>query len=289
MSAFLQQVVYGVLVGGLYGLAAAGLSLVFGVLKMLNVAHGELIMLGGYATFWFFTLAGLDPFLSLLITWPLLFAVGVLLYGGLFRFVAAADEETRIKNSVLIGFGLALALHNVAILLWTADERGVTTDYSGSVYRLGGLAFPLTRVGTLILAGLMIWGLHAFLNRTYAGKAIRATAADWEAGALVGIDLNRTYRLAFALGCAAAGVAGTLVSVVYSISPNIGLEWTLKALIVVVLAGLGSMPGTFAGGIILGVTESASTVVIGAPYKEVVGLFLFLAVLLWRPQGLFAR
>jgi branched-chain amino acid transport system permease protein len=289
VSAFLQQVVYGVLVGGLYGLAAAGLSLVFGVLKILNVAHGELLMLGGYATFWMFTLAGLDPFLSLLITWPLLFAVGVLLYGGLFRFVAAADEETRIKNSVLIGFGLALALHNVAILLWTADERGVTTDYSGSVYRLAGLAFPLTRVATLVLAGFMIWALHAFLTRTYAGKAIRATAADWEAGALVGINLNRTYRLAFALGCGAAGVAGTLVSVVYSISPNIGLEWTLKALIVVVLAGLGSMPGTFAGGIILGVTESASTVVIGAPYKEVVGLFLFLAVLLWKPQGLFAR
>ena len=116
MISFLQQVVFGVLVGGLYGLAAAGLSLVFGVLKILNVAHGELLMLGGYATFWFFTLAGLDPFLSLLITWPLLFALGVLLYGGLFRFVAAADEETRIKNSVLIGFGLSLALHNVAIL-----------------------------------------------------------------------------------------------------------------------------------------------------------------------------
>jgi len=289
MISFLQQVVFGVLVGGLYGLAAAGLSLVFGVLKILNVAHGELLMLGGYTTFWFFTLAGLDPFLSLLITWPLLFALGVLLYGGLFRFVAAADEETRIKNSVLIGFGLSLALHNVAILLWTADERGVTTDYSGTVWRLGGLAFPLTRVATLVFAGLMILGLHWFLTRTYAGKAIRATAADWEAGALVGINLNRTYRTAFALGSAAAGVAGTLVSVVYAVSPNIGLEWTLKALIVVVLAGLGSMPGTFAGGLILGVTESASSILIGAPYKEVVGLFLFLAVLLWRPQGLFAR
>src|SRR3990170_1108240 len=165
-----QQLILGLLVGGLYGLAAAGLSLVFGVLKILNVAHGEVIMLGGYATFWFFTLAGLDPFLSLLITWPLLFALGVALYGGLFRFVAAADEETRIKNSVLIGFGLALALHNVAILLWTADERGVTTDYSGAVLRLGGLAFPLTRLATLALAGLMIVALHLFLGRTYAGK-----------------------------------------------------------------------------------------------------------------------
>jgi branched-chain amino acid transport system permease protein len=289
MTVFLQQVVFGCLVGGLYGLAAAGLSLVFGVLKILNVAHGELIMLGGYATFWLFTLAGLDPFLSLLITWPLLFAVGVALYGGLFRFVATADEDTRIKNSVLIGFGLTLALQNVAILLWTADERGVTPDYSGAVLRLGGLAFPLTRLGTLVVAGLLILGLHRFLTRTYAGKAIRATAADWEAGALVGIDLNRTYRLAFALGSAAAGVAGTLVSVGYDISPNIGLGWTLKALIVVVLAGLGSMPGTFAGGVILGVAESASTIVIGGPYREVVGLVLFLAVLLWRPQGLFAR
>ena len=289
MSTFLQQVVFGCLVGGLYGLAAAGLSLVFGVLKMLNVAHGELIMLGGYATFWFFALAGLDPFLSLLLIGPLLFAVGVALYSGLFRFVAAADEDTRIKNSVLIGFGLTLALQNVAILLWTADERSVTPDYSGRVLRLGGLAFPLTRLGTLLIAGLVILGLHWFLTRTYPGKAIRATAADWEAGALVGINLNRTYRLAFALGSAAAGVAGTLVSVGYDISPNIGLGWTLKALIVVVLAGLGSMPGTFAGGLILGVAESASTIVIGGPYREVVGLVLFLAVLLWRPQGLFAR
>ena len=289
MSTFLQQVVFGCLVGALYGLAAAGLSLVFGVLKMLNVAHGELIMLGGYATFWFFALAGLDPFLSLLLTGPLLFAVGVALYGGLFRFVAAADEETRIKNSVLIGFGLTLALQNVAILLWTADERSVTTDYSGRVLRLGGLVFPFTRLGTLVFAGLVILGLHWFLTRTYPGKAIRATAADWEAGALVGIDLNRTYLLAFALGSAAAGVGGSLVSVGYDISPNIGLGWTLKALIVVVLAGLGSMPGTFAGGLILGVAESASTIVIGGPYREVVGLVLFLAVLLWRPQGLFAR
>jgi len=289
MTVFLQQVVFGCLVGGLYGLAAAGLSLVFGVLKMLNVAHGELIMLGGYATFWLFTLAGLDPFLSLLLTGPLLFAVGLALYGGLFRFVAAADEDTRIKNSVLIGFGLTLALQNVAILLWTADERAVTTDYSGTVLRLGGLAFPLTRLATLACAGLVTLGLHWFLTRTYAGKAIRATAADWEAGALVGINLNRTYLLAFALGSAAAGVAGSLVSVGYDISPNIGLGWTLKALIVVVLAGLGSMPGTFAGGLILGVAESASTIVIGGPYREVVGLALFLAVLLWRPQGLFAR
>ena len=173
MNTFLQQIVFGCLVGGLYGLAAAGLSLVFGVLKVLNVAHGELIMLGGYATFWLFTLAGLDPFLSLLITWPLLFAVGAALYGGLFRFVARADEDTRIKNSVLIGFGLTLALQNVAILLWTADERGVTPDYSGAVLRLGGLAFPLTRLGTLLVAGLLILGLHRFLTRTYAGKAIR--------------------------------------------------------------------------------------------------------------------
>ncbi len=289
MNLFLQQVVFGVLVGGLYGLAAAGLSLVFGVLKMLNVAHGEFMMLGGYATFWLFTLLGVDPFLSLLITWPLLFAVGAALYGGLFRFMAAEDEETRIKNSLLIGFGLALALDNLAILLWTADERSVTPDYAGASLRLGGLVFPLSRLATLAVAGLVILGLHLFLMRTYAGKAIRATAVDWEAGALVGIDLNRIYLLAFALGSAAAGVAGTLVSLSYDISPNIGLGWTLKALIVVVLAGLGSMPGTFAGGLILGVAESASTVVIGGPYREVVGLVLFLAVLLWRPQGLFAR
>lgn len=289
MSLLPQQIVFGLLVGSLYGLAAAGLSLVFGVLKILNVAHGELIMLGGYASFWIFAFLGVDPFLSLPLTVPIMLVVGFFLYHGLFTFVAASAEEARIRNSLLIGFGLALVLHNLAILLWTADERGITTAYSGQVIRILGLAFPIMRLGGLAAAFLVILGLHWFLHRTYLGKAIRATAEDWEAAALMGINIDKTYRVAFALGVSTAGIAGTLVTIGYSVSPSIGLEWTLKALIVVVLAGLGSIMGTFVGGLLLGVAESAGTILLGGAYREVVGLVLFLGILLTRPQGLFGR
>jgi branched-chain amino acid transport system permease protein len=282
-----QQLILGVLVGGLYGLAAAGLSLTFGVLRVLNVAHGELLMLGGYGTFWLFTLWQIDPFLSLLGVGPALFILGLVLYWTLFQFVVKAHEEVRIKNSLLIGFGLTLVFHTLAIRLWTADERAVTTAYAGTVVRIGAFAIPLVRLSSLVLAFAILTALHLFLSKARWGRAIRATAEDWEAAALMGIPVGRTYLLAFALGTALAGIAGGLVSVSYSISPSIGLEWTLKALIVVVLAGLGSLFGAFAGGILLGVAEATSAVFLGGTYREVVGLVLFLIILLVRPQGLF--
>lgn len=285
----IQQLVFGLLTGALYGLAAAGLSLVFGVLRVLNVAHGELVMIGGYASFWLFARSGLDPFLSLLLTAPLMFVIGLGLHQGLFAYVETLEEEPRIKNSLLIGFGLALAFHNLAIRLWTADERSINTAYSGAVVTLGGVVFPVVRLGALAVAIVAIAAIHLFLRRTYLGKAIRGTAEDWEAASMVGIDIRRTYLVAFALGSVLAGVAGTLVSVGYSINPGIGLEWTLKALIVVVLAGLGSMPGTFLGGLLLGAAESTSTLFIGGAYREVVALVIFLLVLMVRPQGLFGR
>ena len=159
------------------------------------------------------------------------------------------DEETKIKNSLLIGFGLALVLQNLAIRLWTADERGINTFYAGWVGAPGRhqpAVQPPGHPGRG--AWLAIVALHLFLTRTYLGKGIRATAEDWQAATLVGIDIRRTYLFAFALGTALAGIAGTLVTVGYAVSPGIGLEWTLKALVVVVLAGLGSVFGTFLGG-----------------------------------------
>ncbi len=282
-----QQLVLGLLVGGLYGLAAAGLSLTFGVLRVLNVSHGELLMLGGYGTFWLFTLWRIDPFLSLLGVGPALFLLGLLLYWALFQFIVRADEELRIKNSLLIGFGLTLVLHTLAIQLWTADERAVTTAYAGAVIRIGTLAIPVVRLTSLGFAFVLLATLQLFLARARWGRAIRATAEDWEAAALMGIPVGRTYLLAFALGTALAGIAGGLVSVSYSISPSIGLEWTLKSLIVVVLAGLGSLLGCFAGGILLGLAEATSVAFLGGPYREVIGLVLFLVILVLRPQGLF--
>ncbi|HYB40151.1 MAG TPA: branched-chain amino acid ABC transporter permease [Candidatus Methylomirabilis sp.] len=282
-----QQLVLGFMIGGLYGLAAVGLSLIFGVLKILNVAHGELIMLGGYGAYWLFTLAGVDPFASLSFVVPAAVVTGLALYWVLFRFVVRAREETRIKNSLLIGFGLALALDTLAVKLWTADERGITTAYAGKVLIAGDLAIPVVRLASLAVAFALIAALHLLLTRWRWGRAIRATAEDWQAALLTGIDVRRAYLLAFALGTGLAGAAGTLVSIGYSISPSIGLEWTLKALIVVVLAGLGSMFGTFVGGLFLGVAEAASAAAFGGPYREMIGLVIFLVVLMARPQGLF--
>jgi branched-chain amino acid transport system permease protein len=258
-------------------------------MRVLNVAHGELIMLGGYGAFWLAALLGVDPFAALGLVIPASLLLGAVLYWGLFGFVVRADEETRVKNSLLIGFGLALALHALAVRLWTADERSVPTPYGGAVFTVAGLSIPAVRLLSLLLAFALILALEQLLTRWRWGKAIRATAEDWQAALLAGIDVRRAYLLAFALGTALAGAAGTLVTVAYSVSPSIGLEWTLKALIVVVLAGLGSVLGTFVGGLVLGMAEAASAAAFGGPYREVIGLVIFVVVLVLRPRGLFGR
>lgn len=282
-----QSLLSGALVGALYGLAALGLSLIFGVLKILNIAHGELLMFGGYAAFWVFRLLGVDPYLSLVVVIPLLILIGIGLHLGLFRHVIQFDEEHRIKNSLLIGFGLTLIFQTLAIRLFTADERSISTSYSTAAWELLGLRLPVVRFSGLVIGILVVIGLQLFLNRTYWGKAIRATAEDWRTAALSGINIHTMYLITFALGAALAGMAGMLVSVQFSVSPNIGLHWTLKALIVVVLAGLGSVPGTFLAGILLGLAEAGSSLIFGGQYRELVGLVIFLVILSVRPQGLF--
>ena len=289
MTILLQNAVFGLLIGGLYGLGAVGLSLVFGVLAVLNVAHGELIMLGGYVSVWLFTLWRVDPFVSVLAAGPVLFLGGAVLFRLLFTRLASYSEEVRIKNSILIGFGLALVLQTLAILAWGADERAVTPSYAGRVAAIGSIVVPLSRLGAMTLAFLVLGGLHLFLTRTRAGTALRATADDDQAAALVGIPIGRVYLIAFALGSALAGVAGALVSVSDAISPAIGLGWTLKALIVIVLGGMGNLFGTFVAGLFLGIAESMSGFLVGNAYREVVGLVMFLIVLSVRPRGLFSR
>jgi branched-chain amino acid transport system permease protein len=282
-----QNLVYGILIGSLYGLAAVGLSLVFGVTKFLNVSHGELLMLGGYASFWLFSLWNIDPFLSIPLTILFLLVIGFIIYKVLFSRMVKFNVETKIKNTMLIGFGLSLILQNVALRLWTADDRAITTAYSGEALTALGIRFPYVRMASLVLTLLILVALHFFLRNSYTGKAIRATVEDWEAASLMGIDVQKVYLLAFIIGSALAGVAGTLVSVCYSIDPAMGLQWTLKGMVVMVLGGLGSMIGTFLGGIILGIAESATAVLIGGNYSQIVGLVLFILILIFRPQGLF--
>src|SRR3989442_14731098 len=212
MTILLQNAVFGLLIGGLYGLGAVGLSLVFGVLAVLNVAHGELIMLGGYVSVWLFPLWRVDPFVSVLAAGPVLFLGGAPLFRLLFTRLTSYSEEVRIKNSILIGFGLALVLQTLAILAWGADERAVTPSYAGRVIPLGPVVIPLSRMGALLVAFLVLGGLHLFLTRTRRWTAIRATSQDEMAAALMGIPVNTVFSTAFALGSALAGVAGAPVS-----------------------------------------------------------------------------
>jgi len=284
-----QNIIFGLFVGSNYGVAAAGLGLVFGVLKVLNVAHGELLMLGGYLAFWLFALVHVDPFVSVLVSGPALFVVGLALHRGLFSFVERLDEETRIKNSLLISFGLGLVLQNLVQWAWTADERSVNTAYAGGSQIVFGLVFPYTRLLSLAIGFTAILLLDQLLRRTFLGKAIRATAEDWRAASLAGVNIRRTYLITFGLGCALAGIAGSLVSISSSIAPMLGAAWTLKALVVIVLAGMGSIFGAFAAGLLLGAAEAVSTYFFGSTYREVTGLVLFLLVLLVRPQGLFGQ
>ena len=287
MQPLAQNLVYGILVGALYGLAAVGLSMVFGVTKFLNVAHGELLMLGGYASFWLFSLWGVDPFLSLPLAIVFLIVVGAVLYKLLFSRMVKLSEGAKIQNTLLVGFGLGLILQNLALRFFTADTRSITTAYSGAVWTILGVRFPVVRVASMVIALVVVVALQFFLRRTYTGKALRATVENWEAATLMGIDIQRVYLLSFVIGAALAGVAGCLVSVGYSIDPAMGMSWTLKSLVVMVLGGLGSFTGTFIGGLILGLTESATGYFLSLTYKEVVGLVLFLLVLVFRPQGLF--
>ncbi len=287
LQALVQNLTFGVLVGSLYGLAAVGLSLVFGVTKFLNVAHGELLMLGGYFSFWAFTLLNLDPFLSLASTIVLLLALGWVLYKLLFNRMIKLGEAEKIQKTLLVGFGLSLILQNLALRFFTADSRGITTAYSGAVITVWGIRFPVVRLASLVIAVVVLLALDLFLRRTYTGKALRATVENWEAATLMGIDIHQVYLLSFMMGAALAGVAGCLVAVGYSIDPTMGLMWTLKSMIVMVLGGLGSIMGSLVGGLLLGVTESATGFFLSLTYREVVGLVLFLLILVFRPQGLF--
>lgn len=286
-QALSQNLVFGILVGALYGLVALGLSLVFGVTKFLNVAHGELMMFGGYASFWAFSLLGIDPFLTIPITIVVMFLLGAFLYLLVFSRTVKLPEESKIKNTLLVAFGLSVILQNLALRFWTADERGITTSYFSTAFTVMGVRFPIVKVASLVIAITFLLALQLFLKKTYTGKAIRATTQNWEAASLMGIDIHKVYLLSFALGASLAGVAGTLVTINYSIQPAMGLGWTMKALIVMVLGGLGNIPGTIIGGLILGVTESATSFFISSNFREVAGLILFLFVLVFRPQGLF--
>lgn len=285
MLNFAQIFSYGLLGGALYGLVALGLSLVFGVMNYLVVAHGALIMLASYLTYWAFFYLKIDPFLFILIVTPIFFAIGWILFKVLFQSLMKFAEGEKIKNSLLISFGLLLVFSNLAILFWTADERAVTTVYTGKVVEVFGVRLPYIGLGGVALAIIVIVALHLFLTRTYFGKAIRAVSQDHEAATLMGINVNRVCMVAFSLGFALAGIPGVITSL-HAFNPAISFDLTNKALIVLILAGFGSIKGVLIGGLLLGAIEAVGVYFVGTPYREVFGLILFVLILMFRPQGL---
>jgi ABC-type branched-subunit amino acid transport system permease subunit len=284
-----QSLIYGILVGALYGLAASGLSLVFGVMSYLNVAHGALIMIGTYVAYSLFSTFQLDPFLSIPVVMIILFLIGMFLYRLMFAGLAKYPMSTRIDNSLLISFGLMLVLESLANLVWSPDERNITASYSGVTFGFMGLRVPYVGLLGLVTTAVLILALHLLLVKTYFGKSVRAASQDWESAVTVGVNIERTYFLSFAVGIALAGAAGSILSASYSFSPAISEGWSIKALIVLTLAGLGRIGGVFAAGLVLGIVEAVSVYFIGASYQQVVGLVLFILLLMFRPQGLFAK
>lgn len=285
---FAQSFVNGIMIGALYGLAAIGLSLIFGVMRILNIAHGEFLMLGGYLAFWMFTLNNIDPFLGLPLVAIALFLLGAGVYKVLFSHAARLPGELKMNTSLLIAFGLSLIFPQLATIAWTGDERAITPVYSGTSFELLGIRFGYVPLAGLFVALAVTFGLRFFLSKTYFGKSIRGTTENWKAARLMGINVDRTYLLTFALGAALAGVAGILVGLTQWIAPFVGMHWTLKVLIVIILAGMGSIGGTLVAGMIIGVAEAVSHIFIG-PYAIVVGLVIFLLVMMFRPQGLFGK
>ncbi|MGI8424887.1 MAG: branched-chain amino acid ABC transporter permease [Chloroflexota bacterium] len=281
MLTLAQVAVSGILLGGVYALLAGGLNLIFGVMRVINLAHGELLMLGAYAAFWLFTLVGVNPIVALVIVAPGMFLVGLALQALLVRRVVRQPPLT----SLLLMFGVSLFLMGAAQQAFTTNFRSVPF-LSGSV-AVGGLALSRPRLVAFALAAVLSTLVYSYLRWSRWGKALRATAQNADVALVCGIDVDRARLLAFGLGAALAGAAGTLTSFIYTIYPEMGSTFMLKAFAVIVLGGLGSFGGAFAGAILLGLFESFAAYVWTAQAAEAVAYVLLVLVLLGRPSGLF--
>ncbi len=278
----LQNAVNGLLLGGTYALVAVGFSMVWGILNVVNLAHGALVMLGAYVTYWLFSLYGVDPLLSLPLSGALLFALGYPLQ----RLVINQVIRASFLITFLLTFGLDLLITNLALAAWTADIRSVTTGYSGRSLSVGPITLPLIRVLALLVAVAATALLYWVMARTRLGSAIRATASDHEAARLMGIPVGHVYGLTFALAAATAGIAGGLISLSFPIFPAMGNSYTLVAFVSCVLGGLGSVPGALLGGVLLGLLQTYASAWLGPNYDNIVAFGALIAVLIVRPAGL---
>jgi branched-chain amino acid transport system permease protein len=266
-----------------------GLNLQYGLMRILNVSHGEFLMLGAYLTYWAHLVTRASPFAVMPVVLVALFALGLVIHRLCFRRLAETtpDVEAFEAKSLLVGFGLMFFVQNVALLIWGADLRGY--QYLAGTVSVAGFELTANRLAAFVGALALSLGLIVLLRTTLTGKAVRAMMQSPTGARLVGIDVRRMHPAVFGVGLALAGVAGALLSMVYEISPSMGEPYTVTALIVITLGGLGSVSGSLLGGLLLGVVEAVGMHLTSPSLKMVLSYGVFMAVLITRPNGLFAR
>ena len=284
----LDVLIGGLIMGGIYALIAVGLSLQYGVGRVLNVSHGEFIMIGAFATWSLYTLLGINPLLSLVICGPVLFIVGFLIHRTLFQYLRGESESIGAfaDSSLLASFGLLFIIQNIALLIWKADIRAYS--YLDSSISILDAVFAVNRLVALLFAVVISSVFYIFLTRTRLGKAIRAAAEDPTTAQVMGVNIHRVLAICFGLGALMAGFAGALISMIYEIQPTMGLEYTIIAIIVVVLGGLGSMTGSLIGGFLLGLVGSIVTY-FDAGFSLIAYYVIFILLLLIRPTGILGK
>jgi branched-chain amino acid transport system permease protein len=280
-----QIIVNGLLLGGLYGIASIGFSMVWGVMGIINLAHGSFIMVGAYVSYLAFSRFGIDPFVSVPLSMVTLFVLGYAVQ----RLLLNRLMRTSLLLSLVLTFGLDLVLVNLCLLLFSADLRSVNTSYSGSSLEIGNFLVPYVRLAAFVLALVLAGGFYLFLNRTKAGQAILATALDKEVARLMGIDPYQVYALTAGAGAALAGAAGSLGSMLFPISPSMGVTFIGSVFVITVLGGIGSIEGAVLAGMVYGLIQSFAASFLGVSYQTLVAFAMFLLILVLRPQGLLGK
>ena len=285
MDLLVQVFVNGILLGGLYAVMALGLALVWGVLNIVNLAHGAFIMLGGYASWYLYTYAHIDPFVGLPITAAIMYAFGYALQRGLLNLIVRAP----MFNTLLITFGLEVLFTYLAQLAFSADFRAINPAYAGYNWQWGPVVLPLVRVAAFGMAIALTVGMWLFLLHTRLGRAIRATAQNLTAARLYGVEPRHLYATTFAIGIALAGAAGGLYATVSQLNPSIGGALTAKSFAIAIIGGLDNPLGVLVGGLFLGIVESLTTLYIGPTYADVASFGILVLVLIVRPTGLLGK
>ena len=285
ITIFLQQVINGLVIGSIYAMVALGLTLIFGILHIGNFAHGQLYMLGAFATYWLVTLFGWDIWSSMFVAMGLMALLGMILERVVFRPVHSAPHI----NGLIVALGLFIALENMAFILWGGDERTLPSPYATKMVTALSLSLTIQRLLVFAISIVLILALYLFIQKTKLGKAIRAVAQDPEVARLMGIPIHRISSTVFAVSSALAAAAGALVGPIFCVFPSMGLIPILKAFVVIVLGGMGSVLGAIFGGFILGVAESLGAGYLSSEYKDAFAFAALIFVLLIKPTGLFGK